>query len=186
MKRPTLSDRFGESESSVDDHVSETVAEALSSDDKIIEIRPSQSSSGMGLRRLLLLGAVAIGLAYWARSSQKPDQLIESVKEETASRTHRAAETIEKGSQTASERIESGSERASETVYEAGEKAAERTEEAGEKAAERTEEAGEKAAERTEEVSEEATDGSGSGSSSSSSSSSGSSSGSSSSGSSGT
>lgn len=146
-----LKDQFAERQSSRDDnvsqtdHVSETIAAALSSNDKVIEIRPATQSRGMGLKRLVLLGAGAIGLAYWAQNSQKPDELIESVKRETASRTHQAAETIEKGSETASKRIEEGSERAGQAVDEAGEKAADRTEKAGEKAAEKTENAGKKA-----------------------------------------
>lgn len=145
MKRPSLKDRSGDDKSSIDNQVSETLSDALSSNDKVIEIRPAKQSKGMGLKRLLLMGVGAISLAYWARKSQKPDELIESVKEETANRTHKAAETIEKGSETASERIEEGSERASEAVHEAGEKAADRTEKAGEKASDRTEEAGKEA-----------------------------------------
>ena len=138
MKRPKLKDRLGEDESSNTDQVTEAIVEALSANDKVIEIRPAKRSKGMGLKRLLLVGAGAIGVAYWIRKSQKPDDLIGSVKEKSASRTHQAAETIEEGSETASERIEAGSERAGEAVQEAGEKAAERTEEAGEKAADET------------------------------------------------
>lgn len=146
MKRPSLKDQFGEDESSVDDQMTEAIVEALSANDKVIEIRPAKRSTGMRLKKLLLLGAVAIGFAYWVQTSQKPDDLIESVKEKTADQIHQAAETIEEGSETASERIEAGSERAGEAVQEAGEKAADQTEETGEKAAEQTEEAGEKAA----------------------------------------
>jgi hypothetical protein len=135
MKRPLLKDRFGEDESSKDDQMTEAIVDALSANDKVIEIRPAERSKGMGLKRLLLVGAGAMGFAYWVRSSQKPDDLIGSVKEKTTNRTHQAAETIEEGSETASERIEAGSERVGEAVQEAGEKAAERTEEAGEKAA---------------------------------------------------
>ncbi len=152
MKRPSLKDQLGEGKSRIDDQMTEAIADALSSNDKVIEIRPAKRSKGMGLKRLLLLGAGAIALAYWAQNSRKPGDLIESVKEKTGNRIHQAAETIEEGSETASERIEAGSERAGEAVQEAGEKAAEQTEEAGEKAAERTEEAGEKAADETDSV----------------------------------
>lgn len=134
MKRPSLADQFGEDESSTDDQLTNAIVEALSANDKVIEIRPANQSSGMGLRRLLVLAAGAIGVAYWARTSQKPDDLVRSVKEKTANRTHQAAESIEEGSETASKRIEAGSERAGEAVQEAGEKVAERTEEAGERA----------------------------------------------------
>lgn len=144
MKRPSRKDKSSENESSIDDQISETLSDALSSNDKVIEIRPTKQSKGMGLKRLLMLGAGAIGLAYWAQNSQKPKDLIKSVKDETANRTHQAAETIEEGSETASERIEEGSERASEAVHKAGEKAADQTEKAGEKAADQTEKAGKK------------------------------------------
>lgn len=144
MKRPSLKDQFGEKKSSVDDQMTEAIADALSSNDKVIEIRPTKRSKGMGLKRLLLLGAGVIGFAYWVQNSQKPDDLIKGVKEKTANRIHQTAETIEEGSEAASERIEAGTERAGEAVQEAGEKVAERTEKTGEKAAERTEEAGEK------------------------------------------
>ncbi|WP_178915143.1 hypothetical protein [Natronomonas gomsonensis] len=122
----------------MDDQITEAIVDALSANDKVIEIRPARRSKGIGLKRLLLLGAGAVGFAYWVQNSQRPDDLIESVKEKTANRTHQAAEAIEEGSETASKRIEDGSERAGEAVQEAGEKAAERTEDAGEKAAEGT------------------------------------------------
>lgn len=138
MKRPSLKDRFGESESSGDDQMTKAIVDALSANDKVIEIRPAKRSNGMGLKRLLLLGAGAIGFAYWAQKSQKPNDLMRSVKEKTANRTNQAAETIEEESETASERIEAGSERAGEAVQETGQKVAERTEEAGEKAADET------------------------------------------------
>jgi NADH dehydrogenase/NADH:ubiquinone oxidoreductase subunit G len=153
MKRPSLKDRFGEDESSIDDEMTEAIADALSADDKVVEIRPAKRSNGMGLKRRLLMVAGVIGLAYWFRNSQKPDELIGSVKEKTADRTHQAAASIEAGSETASERIEAGSEQIGETVQEAGEA----VEGAGEKAAARTEEAGEGAAERTEDAGEKAT-----------------------------
>jgi len=147
MKRPSLTNRFGGDQSSIDEQMKESVVDALSSNDKVIEIRPASRSRRMGPRRLLLLGAGAIGLAYWAQKSQKPNDLVKSakekpnqvignVKEKAATTTGQAAETIEEGSETASERIEGGSERAGEAVQEAGEKAADRTEEAGETVAE--------------------------------------------------
>jgi hypothetical protein len=138
MKRPSLKNRLGEDESSADDQMTNGIVEALSANDKVIEIRPAKRSRRMGPKRLLLLGAAAIGLAYWVRKSQKPDDLLGSVKEKTANRTNRAGETIEEGSETASERIEEGSERAGEAVQEVGEKIAERTEDAGEKASDET------------------------------------------------
>lgn len=141
MKTPSIKNRFGDDESSTDDQATKAIADALSSNDKVIEIRPAKRSRGMGLRRLLLLGVGAVGLAYWVQNSQRPDDLIEGVKEKTADRTHQAAETIEEGSETASERIEEGSERAGEAVQETGKKVAEQTEEAGEKAADDTDSA---------------------------------------------
>jgi len=128
-----------DSDSMGEDTVSNVLSEALSSNDKVIEIRPANQSSGMGLSRLLLLGVAAIGVAYWVQNSQKPKEIIGNVKEETASRTQEAAETIEKGSETASQRIEAGSDRAGDAVEEAGETVADRTEEAGEKAADEAE-----------------------------------------------
>lgn len=141
MKSPSLRDRFGESESSTDDQITKAIVDALSSDDKIVEIRPAKRSSGMGLKRLLLLGAVSIGFAYWVQNSQKPDDLIKGVKEKAANRTNQAAETIEAGSENASKRIEEGTDQASEAVQKAGEKVADRTEDAGEKTSDETDNA---------------------------------------------
>jgi hypothetical protein len=137
MKRPTLKGRLGDTEPSSDEQTTETIIDALTSNDKVIEIRPAERSRTIGAKRLLLLGAGAIGLAYWVQNSQRPTDLVRSAKERTLGRTDRAAETIEAGSETASERIEEGSQRAGEAVREAGEEAADRTEEAGEKAAEK-------------------------------------------------
>jgi len=158
MKRPSLKDQFGESESSVDDQIREAIVEALSANDKVIEIRPAKRSKGMRLKRLLLLGAAAIAFAYWVQNSQKPNNLIKGVKEKTANRIHQTAESIEKGSESASERIEESSERASEAVHEAAEKASDKAEEAGEKVSDKAEEAGEKASEKAEEAGEKASD----------------------------
>ena len=172
MNGSSLKDQFGDDESGTDDQVTELILDALSANDKVIEIRPAKRSRKMGLRNLLLLGAGAIGLAALVQRSGKPAEIIEDIKEGTADMVHQAAEAIEEGGEAASDRIEEGSERAGEAFQDAGEKAAERTEDAGEafqdageafqeagdKAAERTEDAGKKAAERTEEASEEAAD----------------------------
>lgn len=150
MKAPSLTDLSGESETSANDQVIQEIIDAISSNDKTVEIRPAEKSGGMGLTRLLLVVAGAVGIAYWMRNSQKPDELLKTAKEETSRMSEQAAETIEEGSETASDRIEAKAGKASEavegassTVEEAGETAAERTEKVGETAAERTEEAGE-------------------------------------------
>lgn len=158
-------DEFTKGDSSVEEQMAEMIVEALSSNDKVIEIRPAERTKKMGLKRLLLLGAAVIAFAYWAQNSQKSDDLIESVKEKATGQVHEAAESIEEGSEAASERIEAGSKRAGDAVQEAGdavqeasEKAAEKTEEAGEEAADQTEEAGETAADRVDEVGDEEED----------------------------
>lgn len=157
-KRSALEDHLEEDDSSEGDPVTEAIADALSSNDRIIEIRPAKRSRGMKLKKLLLVGAGAIGLAYWSRNSQKPDEVVRGVKDMTANRIHQAAESIEAGSEAASERIEEGSDRASEAVQEAGEKAAGRAEEASGKASDKAEEAGKKASEKAEEAGEKASD----------------------------
>ncbi|MWV63460.1 hypothetical protein GRS48_01255 [Halorubrum sp. JWXQ-INN 858] len=154
MKHSSLNDQPGESKSSTEEQITKLIADALSSNDKVIEIRPAKQWNGMGLKGLLLLGAGVIALAYLVQNSKKPGDLLGSVKEKTADRIHEAAEAIEEGSEAASERIEAGSERAGEAVHEAGEA----VQEAGEEAAERTEEAGESVEETGEEVANE-TDG---------------------------
>lgn len=138
MKRPSLKKRSGSDSSSVDEKTAKTIVDALSADDKVVEIRPAKRSKGFGLKRFLVLGAAAMGVAYWVRNSQRPEELIESVKEKTGDQTHQAGETIEEKSESASKRIEEGSEWAGETVQEAGGTVAKRTEEAGEKAADET------------------------------------------------
>lgn len=135
MKTVSLKDRTDEDESSTDDQITNAIVDALSANDRVIEIRPADQSGGLGLKGLLVLGVGAVGVAYWVRNSQKPDELIDEVKEKTANRTHQAAETIEEGSEAASERIEEGSERAGRVVEEAGMKAAQQAEEAGENVA---------------------------------------------------
>lgn len=134
MKTPSLKTPFGDEESSTDDQMTETVVEALAANDKVIEIRPADQSKGLGIKKFLLLGVGALGLAYWVRNSETPDEFIENVKEKASTQVDHAEEAIEEGSETASERIEEGSGRVSEAVETAGETAADRTEEAGEKA----------------------------------------------------
>lgn len=134
MKRPSLTDPFGAEESSADDQMTEAVVEALAANDKVIEISPVTQSNGLGLKRFLLLAVGALGIAYWLRSSETPEDFVESVKEKASTRVDQAEEAIEEGSQNASEQIEEGSGRVSQAVEDAGETAAERTEEAGEKA----------------------------------------------------
>lgn len=138
MKSFSLKDQIEEDESSADDQMTKAIVDALSANDRVIEIRPAKRTGGLGLKGLLLLGVGAIGFAYWVRNSQRPDDFIEGIKEKTADQTHQAAETIEDGSEAVSEQIEEGSERASEAVEEGGKKAAEQTEEAGEKVADET------------------------------------------------
>jgi len=144
-----LEDRIGDGESNRDAQITKAIVNAISSNDKVVEIRPAERSKGMGLTRLLLFGAGAVALAYWVQNSQKPDDLIGSVKEKATDQTHQAAEKIEAGSENASERIKDGSESASERIEEGSERAGEAVQEAGETVADRTEEAGEKAAEET-------------------------------------
>lgn len=139
MKLPEINDRSDDDSSGTDSQITDAIVEALSENDKVLEIRPAKESGGMGVKRLLLMGAGALGIAYWVRKSQKPNDLIGSVKEKTTNRSQEAAETIEAGSETASERIEEGSKRAGNAVRETGETVAEQTEEAGETASEKAE-----------------------------------------------
>jgi Mg-chelatase subunit ChlI len=143
MKRPKLTDRSGSSETSVDDQLTEAIIDALSSNDKTIEVRPASGSRSMGATRLLLLVAGTAAFAYWLMSSRRTDDILETAKEETVHRTRRAseeaAESIEAGSEAMSDRIDEGTERASEAVEEAGKKAADRTESAGETVADEAE-----------------------------------------------
>ena len=128
-------DQFGDDEPSTDDQLMNLVSDALSANDKVIEIRPAERSKRMGAKNLLLLGAGAIGLAFLIQKSGKPGKVVEDVKGGTADLIHQAAEAIEVGGEAASERIEESSERAGEAFQEAGEEAAERTEDASEEAA---------------------------------------------------
>lgn len=148
MKRPTLKGRLGDTESSTDTQTTETIVDALTSNDKVIEIRPAKQSGTFGAKRLLLLAAGAVGLAYWVQNSQRPNDLLKRAKETALDRTDQAAETIEAGSETASERIEDGSKTASDRIESGSERAGEMIQEAGETTADRTEEAGEEAAEK--------------------------------------
>lgn len=137
MKRPSLSGRSSESTSSTNEQVSETIADALASNDKVVEIRPAKRSGGMGMRRLILLGAGAVGVAYWAQKSRTPRELFNKARGKGGD----AASSIERGSEAAAEGIEAGSDQAGEAVKGAGETAADQMEAAGESAAEKTEDA---------------------------------------------
>jgi hypothetical protein len=57
MKPSSLKDQFVEGKSGIDDQITDAIVEALSVNDKVIEIRPAKRSKGMRLKRLLLLGA---------------------------------------------------------------------------------------------------------------------------------
>lgn len=140
MKRPTLTDRPGDSEPSTDDQLTDALVDAIASNDRTIEIRPANGSRGPGLGRLLVLAASAVGLAYLALKTRTSDDLLETAREETVHRTRRAseqaAETMEEGTETAADRIEAGSRRAGDAVEGAGETAADRTESVGDPAEE--------------------------------------------------
>jgi len=125
MKRPTLTNLSGTSGSDQGDRITTAMMDAIESNDKTIEIKPTDRSGGRGVSRLLLLVVGAVGIAYWLRASQRPNDLIENARRKTADRT---AEATEQAAQT----IEGGSETVAERVEEAGETAAERAEEAGE------------------------------------------------------
>lgn len=155
MNTPSLKDRLGDEESSADDEMTDAIVDAISANDKVIEIRPAKQSKRTGLNGLLLLGAGVIGLAYLVQRSETSDDLVEGTKEKMADRVNEAAESIDEGSEAASERIEAGTERASETAQAVGETASERAEEAGEAASEHAEKAGEAAADQTEATGEE-------------------------------
>jgi len=165
MKRPKISrlsgasnddvDRESDPPADLDERVTEAIADAVQSNDKTVEIRPTDRSSGRGLSRLLLLVGSALGVVYWLRSRGDPENVIENATRQTADRTKRVseqaaetiqgrgetvAETIQRGSETVAERVEEGSETAGRAVEEKGERAAETAEEAGETAAEAAEE----------------------------------------------
>lgn len=156
MKIPMLGGTSESSQRSESDRFEEAVIEAIQeSNDKTVEIRPANNSKGGGISRVLLFVGAAIGLGYWMRKSQKPNEMLQSAKSKTAGRTEemteqaadrteemseQAAETIQEGGETVAERVEEGSQEAGEQIQQTGEEAAEATEEAGEEAAEKADE----------------------------------------------
>lgn len=147
MKRSLLSGSAGSSETDKDEQIQETVIDAITeSNDKTVEIKPANKSSGRNLLPLLVLIGGAFVAGYWFRKSQKPTQKFQSVASETADRTkqitEQAADTIQEGGETMADRVEEGSEKAGEQVQQTAESAAEKTEQAGEKAAEKADGSG--------------------------------------------
>ncbi len=156
MKIPLLGGASAPSQRAESDRFEEAVIDAIKeSNDKTVEIRPANESKGGRISRLLLFVGAAIGLGYWMRKSQKPKEILESAKSETADRTEemseraadrteemseQAATTIQEGGETVAERVEEGSQEAGEQIEQTGEDAAEATEEAGEEAAEKADE----------------------------------------------
>lgn len=131
----------------MDDQIQEAVTDAIKgSNDKVVEIRPANTSKG---RRkfpwILLIGGV-FAVSYWLRKSQKPADKVQQMASETADQTKQmadqAAQTIEESGEAMAERIEDGSQKASEQVQQTGENAAEQAEQAGEKAAEKAQQSG--------------------------------------------
>ena len=187
MKQPLPIKSSESSETGIEKQIVEAVTDAIrKSDDKIVEIRPANGSSGRGRFPLLLLIGGAIAVGYWLRKSENPTEKLRSAASGTADRTkqmtEQAAETIQENGETVSERVEEksqevgervqqtgetvgerveeGSQRAGEEVQQTGENAAERTEQASESAAETTEQAGENAAEKADESGSDSSDGS--------------------------
>jgi len=147
MKIPMLSATSKSSKRSEGDRVEEAVIDAIKeSNNKTIEIRPANKSKIGRISRVLLFVGAVIGLSYWMRKSQKPKEMLQSAKSETADRTkemsEQAAETIQEGGETVAERVEEGSQAAGEQIEQTGEEAAEATEQAGEEAAEKADEDG--------------------------------------------
>ncbi|WP_226041982.1 hypothetical protein [Natrinema sp. DC36] len=147
MKRSLLSGSLGSSETDIDEQVQEAVVDTIrESNDKTVEIKPANESSGRKMLPLLVLIGGAFAAGYWLRKSQKATQKLQSVASETADRTkqmtEQAADTIQEGGETMADRVEEGSQKAGEQVQQTGESAAEKTEQAGEKAAEKADESG--------------------------------------------
>ncbi|WP_459808253.1 hypothetical protein [Halopiger thermotolerans] len=147
MKRSMLSGAVGSSENEMDEQIQEAVVDAITeSNDKTVEIKPANESSGRKMLPLLLLIGGAFAAGYFLRKSQKPKQKFQSVASETADRTkqmtEQAADTIQEGGETVANRVEEGSQKAGEQVQQTAESAAEKTEQAGEKAAEKADESG--------------------------------------------
>lgn len=131
----------------MDEQIQEAVTDAITeSNDKTVEIKPANDSSGGGMLSRLLLLAGAFAAGYWLRKSQKPTEKLESAMSETADRTkqmtEQAAETIQEGGETMAESVEQKSEKAGQKVEQTAETAAETTEQAGETAAEKAQESG--------------------------------------------
>lgn len=147
MKRSMLRGSAGSSETDMDEQIQETVVDAITeSNDKTVEIKPANKSSGRKILSLLVLIGGAFVAGYWFRKSQKPTQKLQSVASETADRTkqmtEQAADTIQEGGETMADRVEEGAQKAGEQVQQTGESAAEKTEQAGEKAAEKADGSG--------------------------------------------
>jgi len=149
MKRPTLRGASGSSKTEMSDQIEEAVIDKIQdANDRVIEIRPADKSSGRRRFPLMVLIGGAVALSYWLRKSQRPAETVQKAVSETADRTKRATEqaagTIEERGESVSERVEEKSEQASDTVEQFGEETADATEEAGEKAADAAEEAANK------------------------------------------
>jgi len=158
MKRPSLKDQFGESESSVDDQIRGSdsrgpLGERQGHRNQACETIERDEAEktpavGSGCDRLRLLGP----------ELPEAEQPYQGCKGEDGKPDPPDRREYRKGSESASERIEESSERASEAVHEAAEKASDKAEEAGEKVSDKAEEAGEKASEKAEEAGEKASD----------------------------
>ena len=141
MKHPILGELSGSSQTDTDEQIVEAVREAIKNlDDKVIEIRPANGSSGRGTLSLLLLVGSVLAVGYWLRQSQRPTDMLRSTANEVADRTEevtdRTAETIQEGGETVAERVEEESQKAGEQVQQTGESTAEAAEQAVEEAAE--------------------------------------------------
>jgi len=128
------------------DQIQEAVTDAIrGSSDKVIEIRPANTSKGGKFPLILLLGGV-LAAAYWLRKSQNPAEKVKNLANEVGGRTEQvteqAAQTIEESGETVADRVEEGSKKASEEVEKTGEDAAEQAEKAGEKASEKAQQSG--------------------------------------------
>ena len=161
MKIPMLSATSKSSKRSEGDRVEEAVIDAIKeSNNKTIEIRPANKSKIGRISRVLLFVGAVIGLSYWMRKSQKPKEMLQSAKSETADRTkemsEQAADRTKEMSEQAADRTKEMSEQAGETIQEGGETVAERVEEGSQAAGEQIEQTGEEAAEATEQAGEEA------------------------------
>ena len=147
LKLPTRSRSSGSSEDEMGTELQEAMTDAIrESDDKIIEIRPANTSRGRGKFSLIALIGVVIAVGYWLRKSQRPTDKLQRAASETADRTkhvtEQAADRIQERGETVAERVEEESQHVSEQVEQTGETVAEETEKVGEKAAENEDESG--------------------------------------------